>query len=357
VWGVKVSKRIRDMDSNKIATLAGVSRSTVSRVINNYSNVPPETREKVMKIIQEYNYYPNISAQTLAGKKAKTIGLFVVDVEIDSVSTNYYYYMFIGSVIEQASALGYHVLTYIIKDRGAGSGINSIKEVFYQRRIDGGIFIGAYNHDPIIEELIAEGFFIGILDQDLPGRMEPNRVVCNVDNEASAENVVDYLVENNHRKIGAILGSLKSFSGAARYQGFLNGLKKHGIDIPKDWILLAQFKENISYEVTTDMLKKTKELPTAIIAANDNIAIGAIKAIQDFGLDVPGDISIIGFDDLITSAYFKPSLTTVKVDLVEMGRTFTSTFIDVIERNEKHKHVKMKFETVIVERESCRRIN
>ena len=121
-------------------------------VINDYSNVPPATREKVMKIIQQYNYYPNLFARTLAGTKANTIGLFIVD--NDSVSINYYYNMFIGTVIEQASSRGYHVLTYIIKDTRNQTDVNSIKEVFFQRRIDGGIFIGANNHEPVIEALI-----------------------------------------------------------------------------------------------------------------------------------------------------------------------------------------------------------
>ena len=100
----------------EIARLAGVSRSTVSRVINNYSNVPPETRDKVMRMIEQYHYVPNASAQVLAGKRTRTIGLFMI--EAGHVASDILTNMLIASVIENASSLGYYVLTHIIRDSG-----------------------------------------------------------------------------------------------------------------------------------------------------------------------------------------------------------------------------------------------
>ena len=129
----------KDINSNEIARLAGVSRSTVSRVINNYPNVPPETREKVMKIIEQYNYFPNISAQVLAGKRAKSIGVFLV--ARGQFSSDILTNLLITSVIEGASDCGYYVVTNIIRDIKDSESIKIVKEMFFQRSIDGGIFI------------------------------------------------------------------------------------------------------------------------------------------------------------------------------------------------------------------------
>ncbi|GAE36133.1 LacI family DNA-binding transcriptional regulator [Halalkalibacter akibai] len=142
------------INSAQIAKLAGVSRSTVSRVINNYPNVPSETREKVMKIIKENDYFPDMSAQVLAGKNMRTIGLFIIDK--GSVSSDFTSNTLITSVIEEASKHDYYVLTNIIRDCRSPNNVERVKAVFYQNRIDAGIFMGTDNHEPLIEELIAE---------------------------------------------------------------------------------------------------------------------------------------------------------------------------------------------------------
>ena len=118
-----------DINSIEVARLAGVSRSTVSRVINNYANVPNETREKVMKVIQQYNYFPNVSAQVLAGKRARTIGLFLI--APGHVSSDILTNMLIVSVIEHASACGYYVLTHIIRDAKDTETVKNVKEIFF----------------------------------------------------------------------------------------------------------------------------------------------------------------------------------------------------------------------------------
>lgn len=149
------------MNSKDIAKIAGVSRSTVSRVINNYSNVPEETRQKVLDVIKEYNYVPHASARLLAGYKNRIIGLFIIDIVErkcgikNRITKSPYYLEFTSSVIEAASQKGYKVLVHIIHDE---SRYDEIKECFYNKTISGGIFIGENNGDLEIKKIIKDGY-------------------------------------------------------------------------------------------------------------------------------------------------------------------------------------------------------
>ncbi len=343
-----------EINSTKIAKLAGVSRSTVSRVINDYPNVPEKTKEKVMKLIKQHNYYPNLSAQVLAGKRTRTIGLFLID--SGHVSTDMISNLLIARVIESASLLGYYVLTHIIRNTEDKEAIRTVKESFYQKRIDGGIFIGAANYEPFLEQLIAEGFIIAILDQDLPGHNESNRIVINFDNETGAEQAIDYLVSLNHKRIGVITGDLERFSGPAKFQGYKHAMQKHKLQLVDNWVISGDFNEASGYKAIYDLVRmNATDLPTAIFTANDNVAFGAIRALNELGIRVPEDISIIGFDDHVLSARFKPALTTIHVDFEQLMHKLTSALIDRIEKDTKV-FKQLMVGTSLVIRDSCREI-
>ncbi|WP_262683071.1 LacI family DNA-binding transcriptional regulator [Paenibacillus baimaensis] len=342
-----------DIKSKEIAEIAGVSRSTVSRVINNYPNVPAKTREKVMRVIEQYNYFPNISAQILAGKKTKTLGLFFIDQShfSEDSSAN----LLITGIIENASILGYNVLAYIIRDLSTADNMKNVKEVFYQERIAGGIFIGAENHEPIVEELIAGGFIVGILDQVLPGRSEPNRIVYNLDNEGAAMQAVDYLVRLNHTKIGIINSTMSRASASFKFKGFMNRMQHHGLEVKKHWIMHGQY-ESGGYEAMDNLIRNSTDLPTAIFAANDSIAFGAIRAANDHQLKVPDDISIIGINDQKLSAYYKPALTTFRSNFKEFISGITTSVIEAVENGVANESIKVTLDLELVERESCKRV-
>ncbi len=344
---------MNEINSTEIAKIAGVSRSTVSRVINNYPNVPEKTRKKVMEIIQRYNYYPNLSAQVLAGKRTSTLGLFMIErgqVSGDSLSN-----LLITSIIESASSLGYYVLTNIIGDTNHPKTIESIKEVFFQRRVDGGIFIGANNYEPLIEELIKEGFFIGIVDQELPGANEPNRIVSNFDNEQGALKAVEYLASLGHRKIGVINGNMNRIAGPQKFQGYLEGLKKFAIPVNEDWILVGDFSKQSGYEAIKGLLEKDIALPTAFFAANDSTAFGAMQAFKEHEIRIPDDISIIGFDDHMLSEYTSPTLTTLRVDFTEMMEKLTTNVVNAVEGKQLEANY-FRVGSSLVVRDSCKEV-
>ncbi|WMT41713.1 LacI family DNA-binding transcriptional regulator [Paenibacillus sp. D2_2] len=295
-----------DINSIEIAKIAGVSRSTVSRVINNYPNVPKATRDKVMQVIEQYKYSPNFSARIMSGMKTQTIGLFMISPEEvfhDSLTTS-----LITGLIESASNQGYYVLTHIIRNTKDQDIVRKVKETFYQQRIDGGIFIGAANHETLIEELIAEGYFVGIIDQNIEGRYESNRVVCNFGNVQGMKQGVDYLAGLNHRKIAFITGDPLRCSGPEKLEGFKNAMVSHGLEVDSRWIIPSDFTEKGGYSSVRQWLKTVYELPTAIFACNDSVAFGALAALKEADLIVPDQISLIGFDDHALSSRIQPGI-------------------------------------------------
>lgn len=344
--------RKNDISSIEIARIAGVSRSTVSRVINNYPNVPQATREKVMQVIERYGYSPNFSARIMTGMKTLTIGLFLISPEaIHDTLTH----ALIGDVIESASSRGYYVLTHIIRSTGDTETVRKVKDTFYQRRIDGGIFIGAANHEPFIEELIAKGFVAGIVDQHLEGRMEPNRVICNFDNKLGMKQGVDYLVGLGHRNIAFIAGDPLRCSGPERMEAFQDAMAAHGLKVNPDWVLPSDFSERSGYQSTARWLQSISDLPTAIFACNDSVAFGALRALNEAGLRVPDDISLMGFDDHLLSSRIQPALTTIRVNFSEMTDMLTRQVIETIE-DETQMFKKYVGTAELVIRDSCRKV-
>ncbi|MBB6732102.1 LacI family DNA-binding transcriptional regulator [Cohnella zeiphila] len=340
-------------NSSEIARLAGVSRSTVSRVINNYSNVPARTREKVLEIIRQHNYVPNVSAQILAGKRTRTLGLFLISQ--GSVSSDALTNMLIVSIIENASKHGYYVLTHIIWDTQNSEDIKGVMDIFYQHRIDGGIFIGAASREPFIEDLVKAGFTVGIVDQELPERPEPNRIVSTFNNDAGMKMAVAYLSGLGHTSIGTINGNMNRLSGQTKYEGFLAAMRMCGLKVNPDWVLEGDFQENSGYEAIQTLIGRGIMLPTALIAANDSVAFGAIRALKENGLRVPEDLSVIGFDDHAMAAKHHPALTTIRVEFEDMLKRLTSRLIAAIE-DEPAIAREIKSDCSLVVRDSCRRI-
>jgi LacI family transcriptional regulator len=345
-------KKIK-IKSSEIARLAGVSRSTVSRVINNYTNVPAQTHDKVMKVIQQYNYFPNVSAQVLAGKRARTIGLFLIGP--GKVSSDILTNMLIVSVIEHASSYNYYVLTHIIRDAKDTEMIKNVKEIFFQRRIDGGIFIGSANREPFIEELINEGFMVGVVDQELPDHPQPNRIVANFINDSGMKQAVAYLAGLGHTRIGVINGDMNRLSGQTKYEGFKMAMHMCGLPLNSNWVLPGDFHEGSGFDAIQTLLSNKVDLPTAIIAANDSVAFGAIRAFKEHGIKVPDDMSIIGFDDHPLSEKNHPALTTIRVDFGDMLKRLTSGLIDKIERTTPEVK-EITLDCSLIVRDSCKRI-
>ncbi len=341
------------LNSNDIARLAGVSRSTVSRVINGYDNVPEETREKVMKVIRENQYYPMISGRLLSGGSTKTIGLFRVGrpgLAIDSLSSNYFMHM-----IDAATRRGYLVLSSIIPNLTDKANANHVRKIFMEGRIDAGLFVGVDNNEPLIDELTQRGMVMGLFDYYHEYEDTPNRLTVNFDPDAG-EKAIDYLYSLGHRRIAVIDGNFCRISCLHRHESYLRGLIRHNLPIHNKWMASGGIVSEDGEKAAMQMLSSCMDdLPTAICANNDSVAFGVYRACRKLGLDIPGRISVIGNDGHENGLYSQPALTTLATDFRKMFSSLIDRVVDTLEKKEEvPQNVFMP--SVLTERGSCRRL-
>lgn len=346
------------MKSEDIARIAGVSRSTVSRVINNYPNVPPETRERVMKIVREYNYAPNTSARALAGKKSNTIGLFLIvdgkHYESDRINQNDYFRAYLDYLVEYASMYDFYVLVSVITGENK---YYKIEQAFIERRIDAGIIIGtqADTLNKIHSESRSSQMIVFDYDMSKSDKEHFSKSKISTINSMDYKGIhdaVEYLYNKGHRKIGFIKGNPKTRSGRVRYDAFLHAMNVYDLFINHDYIIEGNFDNEIAYAKTKEMINTCIELPTAMISANDFMALRAIDAINEEGLSVPKDMSIIGFDNTLHGQIAEPGLTTMGPDFEAMSKKAIELLKKQLEDKVDAKH--LKYEVNFYERESCR---
>lgn len=348
------------MKSEEIAKLAGVSRSTVSRVINQYPNVPEETRQKVMKVIEKYGYEPNTSARVLAGKGTNTIGLFVVSITDQNnpnrIYQNNYFAPFVDAVVDRANALGYYVLIHTVyreKD------YQKVKQAFSQKRIDGGIIVGTQEDGKFMNEIVQMGYPIAIIDyevEEILRNVAENKklAVINAHDYKGTVDAVNYLVALGHKRIGMIKGRMNTYSGKQRFKAFQDVLKHHGISIKDEFLLDGQFLKNAAYEAVEKLIS-TNNLPTAIFSSNDDMALAAMEAFKKHGLRVPEDISVVGFDDVPMVSQITPALTTVRIPVYEMAKKAVEAVIEMREKKSGSCKV-YHFDTQLMVRDTCMEI-
>lgn len=341
------------MTSNEIARLAGVSRSTVSRVVNGYSNVPEETRQKVMAVIEKYHYYPQLSGKLLNGTKSKTIGMFWFgrpDFSMDSLISD-----FLMSIIDACTNRGYLVLTCTLDNIDIEGTRNFIRRTFLENRIDAGLFIGMDNNERVIDQLIDLGQIVGLFDYYHENENIPNRLTINFD-PSTAEQAIDYLYSLGHRRIAVIDGDLSHESCLKRHESYLRGFSSHNLPIRNKWFTFGGITSESGKAAALEMLKNCMDdLPTAICANNDSVAFGVYEACRELGLRIPEDISIIGNDGHQHGELENPPLTTFAFDFPEMFSSLVNRMIDTIEGKDNVIQDQF-FQGHLIKRGSCKNL-
>jgi LacI family transcriptional regulator len=309
------------MKSNEIAKLAGVSRSTVSRVLNHYTNVPEATRIKVQNVIDEYGYKPNPSARALAGQANDIIELIIADIDESNSASIYrgvyspYFLETIYSIINLAKAKEQMVLVNVITDK---KDYKKISSNFETRMIRGGIFVGFPYHTLEINNLVEKGYNIVAVDNFNEDEVKRyNAKAVNSDNFGGGKLATQYLINHGHKKIGFIEGDAR-LSAIERKKGFLSAMEETGLPILANSMAQGFFREDGAYTATLSLLDKADI--TAIFCSNDIMAVGALRAIKERGLNVPDDISIIGYDHHDFSKIINQKFTSVYIDLKDVSK-------------------------------------
>lgn len=308
------------MNLEEIARLSGVSRSTVSRVINNHPRVNPKTRERVYEVIKRLDYRPSAAARRLAGGHTNILGL-VIPMGVPRLFTDPFFSLLIQGVSKACSALDHSVMLWVAEPEYER---RTNRQVLQNKLIDGVIIASAILDDPLLEAML-EGTLPFVLVGRHPSAPQVNYV--DVDNFNSTREIVTYLLHLGYRRIGTIAGPQNMIAGLDRLEGYRAALRQWGL--PVDPVLAAEgdFTEEGGYKAAQRLILRQ---PQAIFCASDAMAIGALRALREASLHVPEDVAVASFDDLPASAHSEPPLTTVRQPIQRMGAAAVETLMDII---------------------------
>lgn len=349
------------MKSDDIAKLAGVSRSTVSRVINNYPNVPEKTRKKVQDVIDKYGYTPNSIARTLAGKKNKIIGLFIFDnfynKEIDpkypvySVHDSPYLSELITYVTDAAENNNYNILISVVNSPNKKSKLN---ELISSDIISGAIIVGGETDKEIIGKIIKSNIKTVFIDESLDGEYK-NIIHVFSENYEGAYLATQKLIEAGHTKIAHITGNLKKFDARERFRAFKDCLVDNGIKLNKNYIIEGDFSLKSGYNAAKELFEKNKaDMPTAIFIANDLMAVKAIEFFNSQNIIIPDNLSIIGFDNHSFAEVLVNGLSTISRPISELAIKAVNNLIKFIDSDDKSKLSSEKVKSIYIERKTIK---
>lgn len=325
-----------------IAREADVSVSTVSRVLNDTAPVRASTRQKVLSIIEKHQFQPNALARSLIKKETGTIAIILPDI------TNPFFPEVFSGAENEARGLGY---TFFLCNTGGDHDRESeYLSILREKRVDGIIFLGGRVNlqncpEDMAQELndIAERLPIVLVNGNLP-KSRIHRVYT--DEAAGAVLAVKHLLDLGHREI-AFVGGLQNMSTTMhKVKAVQKTLKEHGLEIPKDRLLLGSFSIDDGKRLMSELLEQDNP-PTAVMCVNDYTAIGAIKATIEHGLSIPKDVSIVGFDDTPLATAVIPELTTVSQNTYQLGKLAVDILHELILQKKPRRNTTLQPELIV----------
>jgi LacI family transcriptional regulator len=330
----------------EIAKIAGVSRSTVSRVINNHPNVKADVRTHVWRVVQEQNFHPNTAAQALVNRRTQIVGL-VIPQAIKAIFSDPYFPVLIQGISAACVERHYHLMLSLITSQMT----DAYRRIIRGGHLDGVIVASAFTHD--------DGFINRLINDNFPfvliGRQPQHRDITSVDsdNVHGAMMAVQHLVRQGYTRIASITGPLTMTAGIDRREGFLSAMRGAGFAPEERYIVEGDFSEQGGFNAMQRLLA-LDERPQALFVASDMMAIGALRAIRAAGLRVPEDIALVGFDDIPLASAVEPTLTTIRQPIEQLGHTAASLLLDRLNDGDGHASTqRIVLPTDLVLRESC----
>ncbi|WP_306462119.1 LacI family DNA-binding transcriptional regulator [Jeotgalibacillus sp. S-D1] len=322
-----------------VAKLANVSTATVSRVLRNPDSVKKKTRDKVLESIEQLNYQPNVLARHFRRSKTNTILVIVPNI------ANTIFSQMVQGIEATASQNNYRVLL-------GNSNRNVEKEydflnILRQRQVDGMILLSGKIDRDTLQELLEQ--YPIVLASEYLKDVEMSTVCIN--NIKCGKEATKHLLAQGHRRVAHISGPMNSMLSVDRQGGYLEAMNEYGLKRDNRLILEGDFSFESGYERMKGFLR-LKDRPTALFAASDEMAMGAIKAAKAEGIAVPEELAVVGFDDIRFSSIFEPGITTVAQPAVEMGNTSMELLLKHI-KDPAFKPELIMLESEMIIRESC----
>lgn len=296
------------ISSKEIASRAGVSQATVSRVINNHASVSPTTRRRVLQVIEELGYYPNAAARSLVTNRTSAIGLVVSDV------LNPAYFEFVEEISISARGEGYQVLLCNVERDAAID--DAYVNLLLEQHVAGIIFCSITEESKAAQRLVQANVPFVYLNRYQPG-VAAHTVIG--DNVAGCEQLTRHLLELGHRRVAFIRGMPNASTSQDRERGYRQALAAHGIAVDDALLVTGSYSLSDAYTAAYELLQHA-ERPTAIVCANDYMALGVLDAAYDLGLHVPAELSVVGYDNMRLAGLRSIGLTTIAQPFQAMAR-------------------------------------
>jgi len=323
-----------------VAKKANVSIATVSRVFNNVEPVDDETKKLVREVAHQMRYTPNAIGRSLSTQRSDSIGLLLPDLHGE----------FFSEVIRgadlSAQQNNYHLL--VSSSHNNRTEIKAALQMM-RGRVDGIIIMSPQIDAQTLEENLPNSLPVVLLNCFIEDESYDS---FNIDNYSGAYEMVKHLIHHGHKRIAMIKGPEKNYDARERWRGYNDALRDHSTVMDPLLEIHGNFSEASGYEAVHELLKHDKK-PTAIFAANDSMAIGALSALRDLHISVPNDIALAGFDDIPISHYITPTLSSVHIDISALGVMAIEKLVHSILSKNGHQKERVLIPTTLIVRESC----
>jgi DNA-binding LacI/PurR family transcriptional regulator len=329
----------------EVADAAGVSIGTTSMALSGNRLVAAGTRERIGRLARQMGYEPNHVARSLRARRLNALGI-VIPHSSAHVFSHPYFMEVLRGVSEVASERGFTVTLSV--SNAEDSTAEAYRKILESRRVDGVIIASASLHDPNLASLARSGYHAVLI-----GRypLDPTLDAIGVDDRRGGWAATDHLLGHGHKLVGHVSGPAGHLSAIDRLEGYRDALGDHEVAYHSGLVVEGDYSIASGYAAGLQLLR-AKERPTAVFAANDEMAFGVAQAARELGVDVPGDLALVGFDDLQLASVIRPALTTVRQPIAQLGAEAASRLIDLVLGTSTDRQQILRA-TELVVRESC----
>lgn len=313
-----------------IARLAGVSKATVSRVLNHKPDVDPTTRERVLRIVEEEGFVPSITASGLAVGRSRLIGVLVPSLAQPFIAA------VIQGIAELIDATPYELVLYSMNVAAREQGRTNIIDHILATKLTSGLLalfpgVSSATLSDYIAKLQSHNFPVVLIDDYEESVSIPS---VTADDFSGGLEAVQHLIKLGHRRIAHIKGPNRVYGARERYRGYCQAMAEASLPVNPTLVYQGDFTGPTGRAIASRLFElPAEERPTAIFAANDPTAYGVLSAAEEYNIDIPGDVALVGFDDLNSSAHVRPALTTVRQPFYEMGQHGLALLLSMLDNS------------------------
>lgn len=312
-----------------VAKRAGVSPSTVSRVISNHPRISAATAAKVREIMQEMGYHPNMTAKSLVSKSTRTLGA-ILPRPAEELFLNLFFPEFIRGILSQSSRKGYD----LVMTSGATQieEMEAITRLVKGKKVDGIVVLSSRQDDPVIAFLHNNQFPFVLIGRSLE---YPDVLSVDNDNVQAAFDATRHLIALGHKRIGFVSGPPNLAISRDRIEGYCKALEEAALPLQSNWIVEGEFLQESGYRAMS-LVMSLPERPTAMVIIDDLVAIGVLRGLTELGYQVPRDISIVSFNNITVSQFTSPPISSIDIGIYQLGYTASQTLINAVEGKPIH---------------------